>query len=220
MKLTQKDKAILIGLIIGDGYLSDNGRLCIEHDQKQEEYCRFKAALLHSVTGGKEIKVHKNERIRSERKDGKKWKNQHFVTFSFKRQSKSFVYFRNLLYKNRKKVITEDVLNLLNETSLMLWWLDDGNLCRKQTLNKKPGSYCLRFYIYRTMEECMIFQKWFKEKYNIQWNIVKSSTEGLFNFYCGVREGVKFINLFQETVRTKIPSMSYKVLDIQHERRT
>lgn len=209
----------MIGLIIGDGYMNENGRLSVEHGEKQEEYCRYKAALLHSVTGGKEIKVHKNERIRSKRKDGKEWKTNNFTTFSFRKQSKSFIEFRNLLYKEGKKTITQELLDLMDETSIMLWWLDDGNLNRKQTIDKKPGSYCLRLYVFKSIEECELIQKWFLEKYNVKWNIVKSEDPYLFNLYCGVREGVKFINLIQKTVLEKIPSMSYKVLDIWQERR-
>jgi hypothetical protein len=159
------------------------------------------------------------ERVRSKRKDGKEWKTNNFITFSFRKQSKSFIEFRNILYKNGKKAITKEVLDLMDETSLMLWWLDDGNLNRKQTIDKKPGSYCLRLYVYKSIEECELLQKWFLEKYNIQWNVIKSENPDLFNLYCGVREGVKFINLIQKTVLDKIPSMSYKVLDIWQERR-
>jgi len=220
MNFTKKDKAILIGLTLGDGYLNDVGQLKIEHGDKQEEYCRYKAALLHSVVGGKDIIVHKNERVRSARKDGKEWKTKEFTTYSFSKRSKSFLPFRELIYKDKKKKLTPELLDLLDETSLMLWWLDDGNLNQKQTATYRPGSYCLRFYIYRSMEECLLFQKWFLDKYGIQWNIIKSSDPEKFNFYCGVREGVKFIALFQDIVRKKIPSMAYKVLDIQHERRT
>ena len=58
MKLTEKDKSILIGLLLGDGYIDDKGRICIEHGEKQKDYCIYKAKLLHSVCGGKDIKVH------------------------------------------------------------------------------------------------------------------------------------------------------------------
>ena len=60
MKLTEKDKSILIGLLLGDGYIDDKGRICIEHGEKQKEYCIYKAKLLHSVCGGRDIKVKNN----------------------------------------------------------------------------------------------------------------------------------------------------------------
>ena len=58
MKLTEKDKSILIGLLLGDGYIDEKGRIYIEHGEKQKDYCIYKAKLLHSVCGGKDIKVH------------------------------------------------------------------------------------------------------------------------------------------------------------------
>jgi hypothetical protein len=32
--LTEYDKSIIIGLIIGDGYINNKGRICIEHGEK------------------------------------------------------------------------------------------------------------------------------------------------------------------------------------------
>lgn len=58
MTFTQKDKAVLIGLIIGDGCLSKENKLRIVHSLKQKEYCEYKAKLMHSVFGGDSIKVH------------------------------------------------------------------------------------------------------------------------------------------------------------------
>lgn len=71
MKLTKKDMSVLIGLLIGDGYIDDKGRICIEHSEKQKDYCVFKAKLLHSVCGGKDIKVHEYIRKSSILKDKK-----------------------------------------------------------------------------------------------------------------------------------------------------
>jgi hypothetical protein len=34
MKLTEKDKSILIGLLLGDGYIDDKGRIYVEHGEK------------------------------------------------------------------------------------------------------------------------------------------------------------------------------------------
>ena len=34
MKLTNKDMSVLIGLLLGDGYIDDNGRIGIEHCKK------------------------------------------------------------------------------------------------------------------------------------------------------------------------------------------
>lgn len=218
MKITDIDKAILIGLLLGDGYINDKGRIEIEHCIEQKEYCIYKAKLLHSVCGGKDINVHEYERTRSIRKDGKEWKSNTFTTVSFKKQSKHFIQFRELLYDKttRKKVITQEVLDLLNPLSIALWWLDDGSLVRKQNRNKTLGSYGLMLYTYLPKDQNELIQKYFLEKYNMKWNVVPANKhkENQYMLRCGQTEGRKFLNIIREIVLKNVPSMQYKVLDI------
>lgn len=211
MKFTEIDKAILIGLLLGDGYINDKGRIEIEHRIQQKEYCIFKAKLLHSVCGGKNINVHEYERIHSTKKDGKKWKLKTFTTVSFKRQSQHFIPFRTLLYKNKRKTITQEALNLLSPLSIALWWMDDGHLVQR---NGNPDLYELMLYTYFSKEENELIQKYFLEKYNMKWNVVPTNKENQYILRCRQTEGRKFLDIIREIVRTKVPSMQYKVLDI------
>jgi hypothetical protein len=67
--------------------------------------------LLHSVCGGKDIKVHEYVRKRSILKDKKQFKESTFITYSFKKQSTSFIPIRKMFYgEDRKKHITEEIL--------------------------------------------------------------------------------------------------------------
>ena len=127
MKFTKKDLSILIGLLLGDGYIDPKGRIGIEHGEKQKEYCIFKAKLLHSICGGSDIKV--KELIRNKTSD--KSKLDKFITYGFKKQSKYFIPIRNLLYLNNKKTYTKEVLDLLDPLAIALWWMDDGCLTAK-----------------------------------------------------------------------------------------
>ena len=122
MKLTEKDMSILIGLLLGDGYIDDKGRIYIEHGEKQKDYCIYKAKLLHSVCGGKDIKVHEYIRNRSILKDRKQFKESTFITYSFKKQSQSFIPIRNILYnkESRKKYITEEILKYISPETIAL----------------------------------------------------------------------------------------------------
>ena len=70
MKYTKLDKAIMIGLTLGDGYLNPNGRLEVAHCEKQKDYCIFKAKLLHSVCGGKDIKVEEIQQEYTKKQNG------------------------------------------------------------------------------------------------------------------------------------------------------
>lgn len=216
MKFTEIDKAIVIGLLLGDGYINDKGRIEIEHCIKQKDYCIYKAKLLHSVCGGKNINVHEYQRTRSILKDGRQWKSNTFTTVSFKKQSKHFMYFRDLLYKNGKKEITQEVLDLLTPLSIALWWLDDGSLVKKQQRDGSPGPYGLMLYTYLPKEQNELIQKHFLEKYGMKWNVVPANIhkEGQYMLRCGQTEGRKFLNIIRNTVIEKVPSMQYKVLDI------
>ena len=221
MKLTEKDMSILIGLLLGDGYIDDNGRIQVEHGEKQKEYCIYKAKLLHSVCGGKDIKVHEYIRNRSILKDRKQFKESTFITYSFKKQSRSFIPIRQLLYnENRKKYISTEILQYLSPEAIALWWMDDGCLTKKYTYQngeKKHCGYTLRLCSYLPKEQNEIIQKFFDENYQMHWNVVpadsaKDDTQWMLR--CGSIEGRKFLDIIREYINKNVPSMSYKVIDI------
>ena len=221
MKLTNKDMSVLIGLLLGDGYIDDNGRIQIEHGEKQKDYCIFKAKLLHSVCGGKDIIVHEYIRNRSILKDKKQFKESTFTTYSFKKQSKSFIQIRNMLYKDdRKKHITKEILDYLDVCSIALWWMDDGTLTEKFTYpngHKTKCGYTLRLCTYLSKEENELIRQYFIDKYDMYWNVVKadgSKEKDQWMLRCGVQEGRKFLNIIREYININVPSMNYKVINI------
>lgn len=215
--------SVLIGLLLGDGYIDDKGRIGIEHCEKQKDYCIFKAKLLHSVCGGKDIKVHEYIRNRSILKDKKQFKESTFVTYSFKKQSKSFIPIREMLYgEDRRKHISKEILDYLDVCSIALWWMDDGSLTEKYTYpaNKTERvkcGYSLRFYTYLSKEENELIRQYFIDNYDMFWNVVPaegSKNDNQWILRCGVIEGRKFLNIIREYVIEKVPSMAYKVIDI------
>ena len=221
MKLTEKDKSILIGLLLGDGYIDEKGRIQIEHGEKQKEYCIYKAKLLHSVCGGKDIKVHEYIRNRSILKDKKQFKESTFTTYSFKKQSQSFIPIRQLLYnENKKKYISEEIVKYLTPEAIALWWMDDGCLTKKYTYvdgEKKHCGYMLRLCTYLPKEQNEIIQKFFEEKYQMKWNVVKADSakdESQWMLRCGSIEGRKFLNIIRDYIIKNVPSLSYKVINI------
>lgn len=211
MKFTKKDLSILIGLLLGDGYIDPKGRIGIEHGEKQKEYCIFKAKLLHSICGGSDIKVKELTRNKTSNKS----KLNKFITYGFKKQSKHFIPIRNLLYLNNKKTYTKEVLNLLDPLAIALWWMDDGCLTAKYNKGSDKPHYMLRLATYVSKEENELIKQYFIDNYNMIWNVVKADgSNDKYMLRCGQNEGKKFLNIIRNIIKEKVPSMSYKVLDI------
>lgn len=216
MTFTKLDKAIMIGLTLGDGYINPNGRIEISHCKEQKEYCIFKAKLLHSVLGGKDIKVEEIERNFTQKQNGIITKTFKNIIYRFRKQCKHFKYFRELLYSNEKKQITKEILEMMNPLSIALWFLDDGSLVQKQQKNKTFGSYTLMLYTFLSKKQNEIIQQYFLDKYNMKWNVVPANIHknDQYMLRCGQTEGRKFLNIIRDIVIKNVPSMSYKVLDI------
>jgi len=219
MKINKIDEAVLIGLIVGDGYLSKDNKIRISHCINQKDYCIFKAKLLHSVTGGDPIKVHEETAKYTYWENGEKIKKS-VPVIRIQKGSKSFNYLRDLIYPNGKKYFSLELLTKMNTTSIMLWWLDDGNIDIHKSGN---GYYCasLRWSTYVTKEEADVIIKYFKDTWNINWNArIPDKRTDKYCLFCGKEEGIKFLNIFKDFVIENIPSMSYKVIDLEHECRT
>lgn len=217
MNITKKDMSILIGLLLGDGYINPKGRIGIEHCEKQKDFCIDKAKLLHSICGGKDIVVQENKRIRTPLKNGKEWKSKEFITYSFKKQSAAFIPIRNLLYKNNIKTITKEILEFLDPLSIAIWWLDDGTLTAKYNKGSDKPHYMLRLCTYLSKEENQLIANYFENTYSMKWNVVKADgckDNSQYMLRCGQTEGIKFLNIIRDIVINKFPSMAYKVLDI------
>lgn len=222
MKLTEKDMSVLIGLILGDGFISNKGRIQIEHGEKQKEYCIYKAKLLHSVCGGKDIKVHECIRKHSILKDRKQFKENTFITYNFKKQSQSFIPIREMLYdkETKRKHITENIIQYLTPEAIALWWMDDGCITKKYTYRNGEKIHCgymLRICTYLPKEQNEIIQKFFREQYQIKWNVVKADNakdDTQWMLRCGTIEGRKFLNIIRDYINKNVPSLSYKVINI------
>ena len=171
MKFTDYDKAIMIGLLLGDGHVDYKGRIEITHCEKQREYLEYKAKLLHSVTGGKDINIHTIHKISVFKKGDKIISQKEITNYCLKRQSKDFIQFRNLLYLNNRKSITKEILDLMYPITIALWWMDDGCLTAKYTYpkgNRVKCGYTLRLCTYVSKEENELIRQYFLDKYSMK----------------------------------------------------
>lgn len=174
----------LIGTILGDGCVTKNGGIQINHCLKQKNYLIEKQFLFH----GSNIREGENTSFRNE---GKK-----FPIFCFNiksnQQSKKL---RELMYIDGKKTI-KNILHLITDKSLCYWYLDDGNLSAVKI--KNGYSYFAELNTQGfSYEDHLLLIDMFKNKFNITCKIVEQKVD-----YKGTEK--KYLKLRFDSINSKM----------------
>lgn len=125
LKLSEFQKEILVGLLLGDGCLertknSSGARLKISQCLRQKELVLWLYKNFSSFVATKP-KVYRNE--------------LRFNTLTHG----CFKYFYDMFYSKSKKVVPDDIQDLLTPTAFVVWFMGDGSVkskeCRGRILN-------------------------------------------------------------------------------------
>ena len=130
--LTQLQKSIIIGSILGDGYLRifpgrKNALLEINHSFKVKDYVDWKYLVLKNVSGSPP-KIRKG--------NGKR--------LAYRFYTKQLPELTNLLkefYRNGKKIVPDNLI--LNPIILAIWFMDDGSRCSSSSFYLNTQQYSL-----------------------------------------------------------------------------
>jgi len=117
--LTQRQKEILIGTVLGDAYLEKNGRYTrvrIDHYDKHKTYIFWLAQEFLPFS------LKPRHIVETDKRNGKQYSRWHFSTKSLP----IFDEFRELFYRNGKKIISPLLVKILSPLSLAIWYMDDG----------------------------------------------------------------------------------------------
>ena len=117
--LTQRQKQILVGTLLGDGHLELNGRytrLRVDHYERHKEYVFWMAREFEPFSLNPRAIVEKDKR------NGKIYKRWHFST----RSLPIFSIFQDLFYKGKRKIIPVNISEMMSNLSLAVWYMDDG----------------------------------------------------------------------------------------------
>jgi len=151
-KISEEQKAIIIGTLLGDGYIYQDKygscRLEIKHSESQKDYVFWFHEKLKNVCPG----------VPRERTDNHQWK--------FNTESNSdIVSFRKLFYPKGLKIIPRNISEILtNPLSLAVWYMDDGSL------DFRPKSHCafsLKTNSF-TIEECQLLSNVLENNFGIK----------------------------------------------------
>lgn len=189
-------KSIIIGMILGDGWITFNRKTAIlsfYHCPKQEEYVMFKKALLEKM--GFESKTSKSPKTKSNYPKVKLW-TKSYRELNLYRLMYSF---RNTPSKRKKRII-KSMLNRMDEFGFAIWFMDDGYNCP----NKKYmhlGTYCF------SLEENQLIVDFLKSKWNIETRIYNRKGQYFLVWYKDADKLKKIISPYVSLV----PSMMYKI---------
>ncbi len=130
--LTQLQKSVIIGSILGDGYLRifpgrKNALLEINHSAKAKDYVDWKYSILKNVSG-------------SEPKT-RKCNGGRLAYRFYTKQLPELTAMLRMFYSERKQIIPENLI--LNPVILAVWFMDDGSKCGSSDFYLNTQQYSL-----------------------------------------------------------------------------
>ena len=195
--LTPFQRQALVGIILGDGYLeriksSYNTRLRIEQSYpEKEKYFNSLYSLFEPlVTMNPVILIRKPDK-----RTGKIYKSIYFKTLSLPCLNE----YHNMFYKNKVKIIPENLDKLLTPIGLAYWIMDDGSItAHKQTVLHTRSFYKKEvLFIMEILEKNFSLKTRIEEKKKNQWII-----------YIPVKQKVKLKDIVGPYIHE---SMLYKI---------
>ena len=118
--LTSLQKEYIIGFLLGDSCIERNGRNCrirFDHSIKQLDYLRWKHHQLCPHSG----KLTEYQVIDVRQKQP--YKGCRFYT----KTRECFNVYLQLFYPRKKKIVPQNISQLLTARGLAVWFLDDGS---------------------------------------------------------------------------------------------
>lgn len=120
IRLTQRQRSIIIGSLLGDGAMERNGRyprLKFDHGMAQERYVRWLKEELAPFSGT--LRIVQSWHYAA-RKSYRRW---NFATYS----RPEFEEFYSLFYSKGKRGIPNQLEKFLDPIGLAVWYMDDGH---------------------------------------------------------------------------------------------
>jgi hypothetical protein len=188
LKITSLQKEVLIGTLLGDGYLEKNEygknyRLKIQHTAKERKYVWWK------------LKAFK-EWILSSPKFQKKTNSWRFRTISHP----VFTQFHQLFYRNGKKILPKEIDKFLrNPLTLGVWFMDDGALGpKRQGVTFNTQNF--------TREENERLRKCLAKNFHLETSLHKDKRS--WRIYIFPRSAPQFKKLIDKII---LPEFKYKL---------
>lgn len=211
-KITKESRNLLIGMLLGDGTISNNYVFKIAHAESQKDYLEWKIKQLNDYGI-------RNNGIKSYIKT-----KGYIIGVPVYYTQLNIIPFikvlRRVFYKNKKIIGNRKLLNRLNPKEIAIWYMDDGHINIRKDKGRPCGFY-IKISTCEPKEEVQIIIDYFKEVWGINFYMFhEGKKEDSYSLCCGTKEGLKFIELVKPYV-SQVPSMMHKITyDLTQRRRS
>ncbi len=194
LTLTKQQRAIVVGLMLGDGHLETQNqgrtyRLKIEQSFGHREYVDWLYSQLGNLG---QTPPRAREQIRAEKVNQK----YGFNTLSLA----TFRFYGTLFYKDGKKVVPKMIGKLVTPLSLAVWFMDDGSVKSAQHRAKILNTQGFDSNSIENLHQMLAV------RFGIDVTLRKQK-DGT-QLYIPSTEIKKFVSLVEEYI---VPSMRYKL---------
>ena len=199
-KINKESRNLLIGLLLGNGTISNNYVFKLSHCEQQRDYLEWKIKLL----GNNGIRANGIKEYISTcgYNSGKKVLYTQLSIIPF------IKVLRRVFYRPKKILGNRKLLNRLSAQEIAIWYMDVGCINIRKSKNKIHGFY-IRIATCLPEKELQVIIDYFKEVWNISFYKI-SEGKGTYSLCCGTKEGIKFINIVKPYVQ-QVPSMIHKI---------
>ena len=202
-KITKESRNLLIGMLLGDGTISNNNVFKIAHSESQKEYLEWKVKQL------KEAGI-RNNGIKSYIKI-KGYKTGVPVYYTQLNILPFIKVLRKVFYKEKKILGNRKLLNRLDAKGIAIWYMDDGHINIRKTKDGRPMGFYIKISTCEPKQEVQTIIDFFKEQWNINFYMFhEGKKEDSYSLCCGTKEGLKFIDIVKPYV-SQVPSMVHKI---------
>jgi hypothetical protein len=211
-KITKESRNLLIGMLLGDGTISNNYVFKIAHAESQKDYLEWKIKQLNNCGI-------RNNGIKSYIKT--KGYNIGVPVYYTQLNIIPFIkVLRRVCYKGKKIIGNRKLLNRLSPKEIAIWYMDDGHINIRRDKGRPCGFY-IKISTCEPKEEVQIIIDYFKEVWDINFYMFhEGKKEDSYSLCCGTKEGLKFIELVKPYV-SEVPSMIHKITyDLTQRRRS
>lgn len=201
-KIIKESRNLLIGMLLGDGTISNNYVFKIAHCEKQKDYLEWKVKQL------KDAGI-RNNGIKSYVKT--KGFNTGVNVYYTQLNIIPFIkVLRRVVYKQKKILGNRKLLNRLSAREIAIWYMDDGHI-NIRTSNGRPCGFYIKISTCESKEEVQTIIDYFREQWNINFYMFhEGKKEDSYSLCCGTKEGLKFIDIIKPYV-SQVPSMIHKI---------